>query len=158
MFTLLKQKVLSKQLCFSNLLFYIILAVYLDNFVPSHFCMFLFGCVQGTFEMNSSDLVADLRAEVTFWCKQLEEKHKKEPQLAGEGTSQHSQLSPFSPQLHPPFRLISQGHELTPDLDEKSLAEVGFKDLQVLWKDLLKAFFPVTQGNLILEKLRAESS
>lgn len=80
--------------------------------------------------MNSSDLVADLRAEVTFWCKQLQEKLRKEPQL-GDGSSQHTPLSPFSPQLHPPFRLISQGHELTPDLDEKSLAEVGFKDLQV---------------------------
>ena len=86
--------------------------------------------MQGTFEMNSSDLVADLRAEVTFWCKQLQEKLRKDPQL-GDGSSQHTPLSPFSPQLHPPFRLISQGHELTPDLDEKSLAEVGFKDLQV---------------------------
>ena len=80
--------------------------------------------------MNSSDLVADLRAEVTFWCKQLQEKLRKDPQL-GDSSSQHTPLSPFSPQLHPPFRLISQGHELTPDLDEKSLAEVGFKDLQV---------------------------
>lgn len=92
--------------------------------------------MQGTFEMNSSDLVADLRAEVTFWCKQLQEKLRKDPQL-GEGSSQHTPLSPFSAQLHPPFRLISQGHELTPDLDEKSLAEVGFKDLQVQ----LKGFF-----------------
>ena len=150
MFTVLKQKVLSKELHFSKHLYYFKLCI--------TFCMFLFCCVQGTFEMNSSDLVADLRAEVTFWCKQLEEKHKKEPQLAGEGTSQHSQLSPFSPQLHPPFRLISQGHELTPDLDEKSLAEVGFKDLQVLWKDWLKGILPVTQGKLIVEKLMEESS
>lgn len=80
--------------------------------------------------MNSSDLVADLRAEVTFWCKQLQDKLRKDPQL-GDSSSQHTPLSPFSAQLHPPFRLISQGHELTPDLDEKSLAEVGFKDLQV---------------------------
>ncbi|KAL9953976.1 hypothetical protein ACROYT_G041461 [Oculina patagonica] len=87
---------------------------------------------KGTFEMNSSDLVADLRAEVTFWCKQLQEKLRKDPQL-GEGSSQHTPLSPFSAQLHPPFRLISQGHELTPDLDEKSLAEVGFKDLQLVF-------------------------
>ena len=79
--------------------------------------------------MNSSDLVADLRAEVTFWCKQ--EELEKKPQFTGDSASQHTPLSPFSPQLHPPFRLLSQGHELTPDLDEKSLAEVGFKDLQV---------------------------
>lgn len=85
--------------------------------------------------MNSSDLVADLRAEVTFWCRQLQDKLKKDTQLV-DGSSQHTPLSPFSSQLHPPFRLISQGHELTPDLDEKSLAEVGFKDLQVQWKVL----------------------
>ncbi|PFX25818.1 Ubiquitin carboxyl-terminal hydrolase 34 [Stylophora pistillata] len=87
---------------------------------------------KGTFEMNSSDLVADLRAEVTFWCRQLQDKLKKDTQLV-DGSSQHTPLSPFSPQLHPPFRLISQGHELTPDLDEKSLAEVGFKDLQLVF-------------------------
>ncbi|CAH3140586.1 unnamed protein product [Pocillopora meandrina] len=87
---------------------------------------------KGTFEMNSSDLVADLRAEVTFWCRQLQDKLKKDTQLV-DGSSQHTPLSPFSSQLHPPFRLISQGHELTPDLDEKSLAEVGFKDLQLVF-------------------------
>lgn len=86
---------------------------------------------KGTFEMNSSDLVADLRAEVTFWCKQ--EELEKKPQFTGDSASQHTPLSPFSPQLHPPFRLLSQGHELTPDLDEKSLAEVGFKDLQLVF-------------------------
>lgn len=84
---------------------------------------------KGTFEMHSSDLVSELRAEVTHWCKQLQEKIKNEQQ--GEDTTRHIPLSPFSPQLHPPFRLISQGHELTPDLDEKTLADVGFKDLQV---------------------------
>lgn len=82
--------------------------------------------MKGTFEMNSTDLVADLRAEVTHWCKKLREKQ----QHFG-SASQHSLLSPISHQLNPPFRLISQGHELTPDLDEKCLADVGFKDLQV---------------------------
>lgn len=79
--------------------------------------------------MHLSDLVSELRAEVTHWCQKLQERIKNESQ--GEGTSKHSPLSPFPPQLHPPFRLISQGHELTPDLDEKTLADVGFKDLQV---------------------------
>jgi hypothetical protein len=46
-------------------------------------------------------------------------------------SSPGSSFSPFSG-LTPPFRLISQGHELTPELDEKSLGEVGFKDLQVV--------------------------
>ena len=82
--------------------------------------------MKGTFEMNSTDLVADLRAEVMHGCKKLREKQ----QHFG-SASQHSLLSPISHQLNPPFRLISQGHELTPDLDEKGLADVGFKDLQV---------------------------
>ncbi|XP_048585971.1 ubiquitin carboxyl-terminal hydrolase 34 isoform X2 [Nematostella vectensis] len=86
---------------------------------------------KGTFEMHSSDLVAELRAEVTHWCKLLQERIQQEHQ-SGDGM-QHAPLSPFSPQLHPPFRLISQGHELTPDLDEKSLADVGFKDLQLVF-------------------------
>jgi hypothetical protein len=68
---------------------------------------------------------------VTHWCKQLQEKIRSEHQV--EDNTRHTPLSPFSPQLHPPFRLISQGHELTPDLDEKTLADVGFKDLQVCY-------------------------
>lgn len=34
-----------------------------------------------------------------------------------------------------PVRMISSGHELTTDYDEKALHELGFKDMQVhkLW-------------------------
>jgi ubiquitin carboxyl-terminal hydrolase 34 len=88
--------------------------------------------------MFSTDLVAELRAEVTCWCKKLQEKHdeiKQDQDTAKMGppvfSSPGSSFSPFSG-LTPPFRLISQGHELTPELDEKSLGEVGFKDLQVV--------------------------
>ena len=88
--------------------------------------------------MFSTDLVAELRAEVTSWCKKLQEKRdqmkqaNEETQMTGPSlSSPFSSFSQFSPPLTPPFRLISQGHELTPDLDEKSLGEVGFKDLQV---------------------------
>ena len=88
--------------------------------------------------MYSTDLVAELRAEVTCWCKKLQEKRDQMKQLSDETkisgpslSSPFSSFSPFSAPLTPPFRLISQGHELTPDLDEKSLGEVGFKDLQV---------------------------
>ena len=92
-------------------------------------CLFLFK--QGTFKMYSTDLVAELRAEVTFWCKKLHEQTKQDQETAKIGfSSPGSSFSPFS-SLTPPFRLISQGHELTPELDEKSLGEVGFKDLQV---------------------------
>lgn len=31
-----------------------------------------------------------------------------------------------------PVRMISSGHELTTDYDEKTLHELGFKDMQVL--------------------------
>lgn len=89
--------------------------------------------------MSSTDLVAELRAEVTYWCKKLQDKHdqmrKCENDLIKLGPPVYSSLaSSFSGEL-PPFRLISQGHELTPELDEKSLGEVGFKDLQVFSSD-----------------------
>ncbi|CAB3983712.1 Ubiquitin carboxyl-terminal hydrolase 34 [Paramuricea clavata] len=94
---------------------------------------------KGTFRMFSTDLVAELRAEVTCWCKKLQEKHdqiKQDQDAAKMGPpvflSPGSSFSPFSG-LTPPFRLISQGHELTPELDEKSLGEVGFKDLQLVF-------------------------
>ena len=93
---------------------------------------------QGTFDMHSTDLVAELRAEVTCWCKKLQEKrdqsrqHEETKMSTPSLSSPFSSFSPFSQSLTPPFRLISQGHELTPDLDEKSLGEVGFKDLQVI--------------------------
>lgn len=39
-----------------------------------------------------------------------------------------------------PVRMISSGHELTTDYDEKTLQELGFKDMQVellsLWSTL----------------------
>jgi ubiquitin carboxyl-terminal hydrolase 34 len=91
--------------------------------------------------MYSTDLVAELRAEVTCWCKKLQEKHDQTKQDQDTGkigfSSPGSSFSPFS-SLTPPFRLISQGHELTPELDEKSLGEVGFKDLQVRRKYRLR--------------------
>lgn len=88
--------------------------------------------------MSSTDLVAELRAEVTCWCKKLQEKRdqiKQDQDVTKIGqpvfSSSDSSFSQISSGLTPPFRLISQGHELTPELDEKSLGEVGFKDLQV---------------------------
>ena len=91
--------------------------------------LFLFE--QGTFDMRSTDLVAELRAVVTCWCKKLQEKHDQTKQEQNTTfSSPGSSFSPFS-SLSPSFRLISQGHELTPELDEKTLGEVGFKDLQV---------------------------
>ncbi len=69
--------------------------------------------------MTSYDLLAKLRAEITHWCVKLQKEHdeKGRPQVAQS--------------LQPPFRLISHGHELTPDLDSKALGELGIKDQQV---------------------------
>ncbi|RWS07088.1 hypothetical protein B4U79_12772 [Dinothrombium tinctorium] len=77
-----------------------------------------------TFEMNSSDFIGELRAEVTFWWKNLIIKHKNEA-----GTSSKLQNLPTDG----PLRLLSQGQELTQDLDEKTLSEVGFKDMQLVY-------------------------
>lgn len=35
-----------------------------------------------------------------------------------------------------PVRMISSGHELTTDYDEKALHELGFKDMQVLMNSI----------------------
>lgn len=71
---------------------------------------------QGTLELQSWDLVGDLRAEVGHWWEGLQQ----------QGATQDS------PSCQPGLlRMITQGQELTADLDEKPLADLGFKDLQV---------------------------
>lgn len=62
--------------------------------------------------MLSTDYVAELRAEVTVWWESL---HK--PVGHNDG----------------PIRIITQGQELTTDFDEKTLGEIGFKDMQVFY-------------------------
>jgi len=64
-----------------------------------------------TLQLLSSDYVADLRAEVAKWWETL----PTGGVILGDG----------------PIRIITQGQELTPDLDEKTLLEMGFKDMQV---------------------------
>ena len=75
--------------------------------------------LQVSFRLSSHDLLAKLRAEVTHWCVRLqrEQEESGQPQV--------------TPPLQPPFRLISHGHELTPDLDQKAIGELGMKDQQV---------------------------
>lgn len=77
-----------------------------------------------TLELQSSDFVADLRAEVAHWWEKLEQASSKDPDLGGPVPSCSS------PGL---IRMITQGQELTTDLDEKTLSEVGFKDLQLVF-------------------------
>ena len=69
-----------------------------------------------TFKMMSCDLLATLRARITHWCIGVQERKKP---------------NDSSTELKPPFRLISHGHELTHDLDMKTLGEIGVRDQQV---------------------------
>ena len=72
--------------------------------------------------MISSDLLAKFRARVTHWCVEAQ----REKDESGSADSNSHTI------LKPPFRLISHGHELTPDLDMKTLWELGVRDQQVL--------------------------
>lgn len=99
---------------------------------------------QFTLELSTSDLIADLRAEVTHFSERFQQQQDSQDQ----GQQQQQQHQPMSPPSLPfksvlpniavlagcsqgPVRMISAGHELTPDLDEKTLKEMGFSDLQV---------------------------
>ena len=68
-----------------------------------------------TLDMQLTDLVADLRAEISAWWE------GKAPKIDSG-----------------PLRLITQGQEISCETDEKTLAEMGFKDLQLVF---------VSQGN-----------
>ena len=80
--------------------------------------------------MHTSDLVADLRAEISMWW---------EGRAGAEcGGSMLGSLlvGPALPPQPAQLRLISQGQEITQDLDERSLADLGFKDLQTVFASL----------------------
>ena len=72
-----------------------------------------------TFDMQLTDLVADLRAEITAWWESKASNFAiiKESKLGDSG----------------PLRLISQGQEISADTDEKNLSELGFKDMQLVF-------------------------
>ncbi|WAR19191.1 UBP34-like protein [Mya arenaria] len=82
-------------------------------------------------EMSSTDLIAELRAEVSHWWEQLQQSQiaqQREPQGIGS-----SLLTPILGAMlgDGPIRMITLGQELTCELDEKSLAEMQFKDGQM---------------------------
>ena len=81
----------------------------------------IFCIYQVSFAMSSLDLLAKLRAEVTHWCCRLQQEREEKGEDQG------------APPLRPPYRLISHGHELTPDLDHKTIGELGMKDQQVIY-------------------------
>lgn len=74
-----------------------------------------------SFEMHANDYVGELRAEIYHWFQSIYKKFKM-----NDDDKEHDR--PFEGTL----RLISQGQELTHDLDEKTLSEVGFKDNQLV--------------------------
>nr|XP_042908715.1 ubiquitin carboxyl-terminal hydrolase 34 [Parasteatoda tepidariorum] len=92
-----------------------------------------------TIEVQSCDTVADLRAEVTQWWEHLQAKIKK--QSVSETKDSASRMNTGGNICHAfgtmlsdgPIRMISQGQELTSDLDEKTLAELGMKDHQLVF-------------------------
>lgn len=69
--------------------------------------------------MLSSDLLSCFRAQVTYWCVSIQKER---------GSTSSTDNTTI---LKPPFRLITHGHELTPDFDMKTLAELGMRDQQV---------------------------
>jgi len=83
---------------------------------------------KGTLELLSSDYVADLRAEVSKWWEMLQAKCSNEKNSCAPAGS-----TPVLGSLltEGPIRMITQGQELTTEFDEKTLQEMGFKDLQV---------------------------
>ena len=85
--------------------------------------------------MVSSDLVAELRAEVARWWETLQRQQQIQRKQA-EG--KHGLVSPILGAMlgDGPIRMITQGQELTVDMDEKTLGEMQFKDLQVIYLNL----------------------
>ena len=100
--------------------------------------------LQFTLELSTNDLIADLRAEVTHFSERLQQQQIQDD----DDDQQHQPLQrPKSPIVsfksvlpniavlagcsQGPVRMISAGHELTPDLDEKTLKDMQFSDLQV---------------------------
>ncbi|KAL0270091.1 UNVERIFIED_CONTAM: hypothetical protein PYX00_007611 [Menopon gallinae] len=77
-----------------------------------------------TLELLSSDYVAELRAEVAKWWENIQQKRSKE----GKDTPVLGALLTDGP-----IRMITQGQELTPELDEKTLQEMMFKDSQLVY-------------------------
>ena len=90
--------------------------------------------------MLSTDLVAELRAEVTRWWHQLQrQQQQKLKDLAQQPSASSSKSASVffnTPILgamlgDTPLRMIASGQELTPDCDERTLAEMQIKDHQV---------------------------
>ncbi|CAG2063150.1 unnamed protein product, partial [Timema podura] len=81
-----------------------------------------------TLELVSSDYVADLRAEVAKWWESIH----PNPTTVAETTATSTPVL-GSLLTEGPIRMITQGQELTTEYDEKTLQEMCFKDLQLVF-------------------------
>lgn len=97
---------------------------------------------QTQLEMVSTDLVAELRAEVARWWDGLHKQQMARHQ-AESGGHGNAMLSPILGAMlgDGPIRMITLGQELTVDMDEKSLGELQFKDNQVKLQYYLSLFY-----------------
>lgn len=77
--------------------------------------------------LHTTDLVADLKAEIAKWWETLQGGAK---QTGAEAPVLGLLLS------EGPLRIITQGQEITSEYDERSLADVGFKDNQMVYVSL----------------------
>lgn len=77
--------------------------------------------------LHTSDLVADLKAEIGKWWETLQG-----------GAKSSGATAPVLGLLlsEGPLRIITQGQEITSEYDERSLSDVGFKDNQMVYVSL----------------------
>lgn len=77
--------------------------------------------------LHTTDLVADLKAEIAKWWETLQG-----------GAKSSGVAAPVLGLLlsEGPLRIITQGQEITSEYDERSLADVGFKDNQMVYVSL----------------------
>lgn len=77
--------------------------------------------------MHTTDLVADLKAEIAKWWEALQG-----------GAKSAGVAAPVLGFLlsEGPLRIITQGQEITSDYDERTIADVGFKDNQMVYVSL----------------------
>lgn len=77
--------------------------------------------------MHTTDLVADLKAEIAKWWEILQG-----------GAKSSGVAAPVLGFLlsEGPLRIITQGQEITSDYDERTIADVGFKDNQMVYVSL----------------------
>lgn len=76
--------------------------------------------------LHTTDFVADLKAEIAKWWEILQ----------GGAKSSGTVAPVLGLYLEGPLRIITQGQEITAEYDERTLADVGFKDNQMVYVSL----------------------